>query len=339
MTRSAQLSYALASQTLAIAGPAPLRGRLVVTAPDGQRPRGIDDHFSQVLGQEIACAFHLTPARANRKPIVQLLAPRQQHPVGFAKVGVNDLTARLVRREAVALRTLASRPAGQMVVPEVLHHGEFAGFDVLTLQPLPTWQAGGTPSLTEAAVAAAEIAAIGQPIRQSLATSDYWQGIQRQVGEFSDEPRGRQLAACIDQVTQTLGAAAVSFTASHGDFSPWNMWLTTDGPLLVWDWERFETATPAGLDLLHFRLNDQFVRRGRTSSGLGELLLSNAAETLAPAAVDDPLVAAILYLVHIGVRYEVDRQAEAGAELGRIENWLLPAVTARLADPALTKRT
>jgi hypothetical protein len=117
------------------------------------------------------------------------------------------------------------------------------------------------------------------------------------------------------------------------------MWRTNDGRLLVWDWERFEATTPAGLDLLHFRLNDQFVRGGRTSSGLGEFLLSNATEILAPVPqVDDAQIAAILYLVHIGVRYEVDRQADAGAELGRIETWLLPAVTARLADLALTKR-
>lgn len=340
MTRTAQLSYSAAASGLAVAGTAPLRARLAVRTRDGHRVMGIDDHLSDVVHRPVAVAFHLTPARANRKPIVQLLAHREKHPIGFAKVGVNELTARLVQREAVALQAVATRPVGRMVVPSVLGHGEFAGFDVLTLAALPTWQAGRTPSLTEAVGAAAEISALRPMTRQPLASSEYWQRIRSQIARFSSDDRGRQLAACIERVTEVVGSTEVAFTASHGDFTPWNMWATTDNKLLVWDWERYEAATPAGLDLLHFWLNDQFVRSDRSGSGLGERLISRANEILAPLSdVDDPQLAAALYLVHLGVRYEVDRQADAGAVLGRIESWLLPAVTAWLADPALTKRT
>lgn len=343
MTRTAQLSYSAAASSLAVAGTAPLRARLAVSTRDGHRVRGIDDHLSDVANQPVVVAFHLTPARANRKPIVQLLAHGEKHPIGFAKVGVNELTARLVQREAAALQALATRPVGRMVVPSVLDHGEFAGLDVLTLASLPTWQTGRTPSLVEAVNTAAEISELHPTTRQPLAASEYWQQIRGQVAKFSDDPRGHQLAACIDQVAQALGNTEVAFTASHGDFTPWNMWVTADNKVLVWDWERYDAATPAGLDLLHFRLNDQFVRSDRSDRSvrsLGELVISTAAETLAPLNdVGDPQLAAVLYLVHLGVRYEVDRQAEAGAVLGRIENWLLPAVTTWLADPALTKRT
>ena len=58
-------------------------------------------------------------------------------------------------------------------------------------------------------------------------------------------------------------AAGRSWTigAWHGDWTSWNMAWRGD-VLQVWDWERFETGVPAGLDLYHFVVNDMVQRKG-----------------------------------------------------------------------------
>ena len=50
---------------------------------------------------------HLGAARANRKPVLQLLTARGE-PAGFAKISVNPLTRDLIRAERAALDTLAA---------------------------------------------------------------------------------------------------------------------------------------------------------------------------------------------------------------------------------------
>ena len=69
-------------------------------------------------------------------------------------------------------------------------------------------------------------------------------------------------------------------------------------------------------------------------------LLAGAARTLArfrPAGRRGGLVA-VLYLVELAARYLRDRQAEAGARLGHVDAWLLPAVEEHLAGSARDTR-
>jgi hypothetical protein len=337
LTRQARWSYGAAARTLAVTGPAPLRDRLTVSSYDGRRAAGIDDHLGEALGRPVSVAVHLTPSRANRKPIVQALGPDERHPLAFAKVAVDPLTTNLVDREAEALATLADRKVNRLQVPTVAHHGDFAGHRVLTLHSLPTWLPGRSPTIVEVAAATREVAGLADRTRQPLRDSSYWDGVQRRAAELAPTERAERLQHCIAAVTTQLGSAETTFTASHGDWSPWNMWLTDRG-LLVWDWERFETQTPAGLDLLHFRLNSQLIRGAWTRGEAGHRLVAEAPGVLAHGEVSDPPAhSVLLYLIHLGLRYEADGQAAAGAALGHLESWLLPAVEAGLARLSPTR--
>jgi hypothetical protein len=339
LTRQARWSYGAAARTLAAAGPVPLRDRLTVSADRGERPTGIDDHLSEVLERPVSVAVHLTPSRANRKPIVQALAEGARHPLAFAKVAVDPLTTRLVQQEAAALAALAGRSVTQLVVPTVAGYGDFAGHGVLTLHPLPTWLPGRSPTITDVAAASREVAALADPSRVALHESAYWLGVQQRASDLPPTARAERLVRCIETITAQLGSAEITFTASHGDWTPWNMWLTSQG-LLVWDWERFETETPQGFDLLHFRLNSQFIRGAWSRAGAAHQLVAEAPDILGidPGATPAPHTV-LLYLIHLGLRYEADGQAAAGAALGHLETWLLPAVEAGVVDPTLTGRT
>lgn len=339
LTRRARLSYGLAASAVATAGPWPLRSRLTVARPGGEHAPGIDDYLGEALGREVSIALHLTPSRSNRKPVVQALAAGERHPLAFAKVGVNPLTTRLVEQEARALAALADRGVERLTVPTVAHHGSFAGHTVLTLAPLPTWLPGTSPSLADVAAASREVAALGDVGAGRLGDSGYWRRAEQQARDLPRTSTADRLRRCVEQVATRLSDIDVTFTASHGDWSPWNMWLAGDR-LLVWDWERFERETPAGFDLLHFRLNEQFIRGGRRLDDAGYRLLADAPDVMAHSGCSDsPLHTVLLYLIHLGLRYEADGQAIAGPPLGRLETWLLPALEAGLSDPAITKRT
>jgi hypothetical protein len=107
------------------------------------------------------------------------------------------------------------------------------------------------------------------------------------------------------------------------------------GRARVWDWERFEAGVPVGYDALHYRMQGDIVRGGADPAAAAHTTLSGAAQTLAPFGVEPEtagLVAA-LYLTEIAARYVRDGQAEAGAKLGRIDAWLLPALAHHIQRP------
>ena len=53
--------------------------------------------------------------------------------------------------------------------------------------------------------------------------------------------------------------------AWHGDWTPWNM-SRRRGRLQLWDWERFETGVPLGLDRCHYGVNAVVRRDGARAS-------------------------------------------------------------------------
>jgi hypothetical protein len=102
--------------------------------------------------------------------------------------------------------------------------------------------------------------------------------------------------------------------------------------LLVWDWERFRRGVPVGFDLLHHELQTDLVARRTEPAEAARRLVDDAAGLLAPLGVRGRAAAltAVLYGIDLATRYLADRQLEAGARLGDVGTWLLPAVSAGL---------
>ncbi len=92
-------------------------------------------YLSGALGQKVLVGLHTSPPRANRKPILHLLTPSGDS-IGFAKVGVDQLTRELVSHEAATLRMLSTPSFRSFEVPELLHHGTWNGLEVLVQSPL-----------------------------------------------------------------------------------------------------------------------------------------------------------------------------------------------------------
>ena len=121
-----RLAVRVASAVLAAGtGDLLLRDRLEIAGRDT-----VEDHLGRELGRPVRLSLHLGPARANRKPVLQLLDERGR-TVGFAKVATTPLAAQLVVAETAALAELAAAGLRLLTPPRVLSAGSWRGLEIL----------------------------------------------------------------------------------------------------------------------------------------------------------------------------------------------------------------
>ena len=251
--RSAASRLCVNALSVALAGGltnAVLRGRVRVQAPAGIET--IEAYLTELMMRDIRVGMYLGPARANRKPVLQLLT-KSGETVGFAKIGVSPLTSRLVRAERDALTLLSQADLASITIPQVLHYGVWHGLDVLVLSALPTWERRRPVTPATLAAAMRELAAVGGLRRETLAESGY---LERLRGNLATADQGTEQAVlmqALDSLAPSANATMLSFGSWHGDWAPWNMAYTGRG-LMVWDWERFTSGVPEGFDALHYWL-------------------------------------------------------------------------------------
>jgi hypothetical protein len=307
------------------------RDRLVVR----DAAETLDAHLAEVLGRPSLVSLHIGPARANRKPVLQLL-DADGAALGYAKLGVDPLTRTLVDVEAAALRRLASLPLGPVTVAGVLHHGDWRGHALLVQEALPVRLPRATAEAAEAAERDAMVAVarcLGVR-RRPYAGSEHAARLAAAVDALGARPEAGRLRSALRAVVDV--DPTVAFGAWHGDWNGGNSAALADGRVLVWDWERFETDVPAGYDALHRAVQTSIGLGGAAPVEAARALIAGATRTVAPFDQDGDAadLVAVLYLVELATRYLRDRQAEAGARLGHVDAWLLPAVEEHLARRA-----
>ncbi len=305
-----------------------LRDRIRVTGPVGD---SIDGYLRSALGRDLAVSIHIGPARANRKPVLQLLDPDGE-TFAFAKLGTGPLTQRLVRDETNALIALGKSGLTRLTVPEVLHAGQWRGLQVLVQSALPVWLPRAPLTPRRLAAAMVDIAGCCGHTSGPLASSAYWTELRTRLAAVQDRSEGAALAAAAELLGGHAGDTTFRYGAWHGDWAPWNMANLADA-LLVWDWERFAQGVPVGFDAVHHELQRRIQSSG-DAAGAVEATVRRAGELLAPFGVDGDAreTTALLYLVDLATRYLTDRQAEAGARLGVLGTWLLPVLIRRVEE-------
>jgi hypothetical protein len=325
------------------------RGRLLAAA--GPVEGGLlGDHLAAALGDDLAAAIVLGPVRPNRKPVIQLIG-RDGRPVGYVKVGWNQLTRRLVRAEADTLRRLAGARPRRFTAPDLLHQGTWQGLDVTVSSALAhrLWRRGPRYALPPVAVSR-EVADLGgieeaplgesrwwadlrhrlAPVRQALAGAPADPGDGRAGAEEAvavpagalDRPPGQAGAeaalAALDGTLDRLDGLAgtrLAFGTWHGDWGPWNLRATRNG-LLVWDWERSGDGVPLGFDLLHFGYQTALQGLGRPPAAAAAAARDRAAPRLAVLG-QRPGVEELLVDLYLLERLCRAAEAEVSAVTGR----------------------
>jgi hypothetical protein len=287
----------------------------------------IEGYLAEVMSRDLQVSMYLGPARANRKPVLQLLTSGGE-TVGFAKIGISPLTSRLVRAERDALAQLSQASLTEITIPEVFHYGVWRGLDVLVLSALPAWQRHRPVPAAQLAASMIELAHVGGLRRETLAGSGYLKQLRSSLAGADESTDRAALMQSMDAFATRADSMTLAFGAWHGDWAPWNMANTSRG-LMVWDWERFAAGVPHGFDALHYWLQTELKMWRRNPQSAAVQCVEGAPQLLSPFGVDAPSarVTAILYLADLATRYLVDRQAQAGSPLGAPGTWLLPVIS------------
>lgn len=308
----------------ALAGAHNLLPNRISIDPDGRA--GIVAHLSQALGRNVHVCLYIGPARAVRKPVLQLIDNRG-HTFAFAKFGADEFTDELVRCEHHTVADLNTATWQVLRIPQVLHAGTWDGHPLVVQSALPRGDAPryGSELLHKAAT---ELAYSRGVRRAKLADSAYVaRNIERLA--FLGHSRHRTLLrSALDQLVREHGHLTLDFGVSHGDWAPWNMTASKDSRhVLVWDWEKFELDVPVGLDAVHYHVQGYVVFEGANPVDAFRTTLGRAASLLRTDVERARLITA-LYAVDIASRYLVDREQEAGTtRMGDLYGWLEPVLT------------
>lgn len=281
--------------------------------------------LSAELGREIHASLPGSPARANRKPVLHLIGA-DGVTLGFAKVGTNALTRRLVADEGRALAGLAdARPQG-ITVPELLFSGTWNGLEVMVQAPLlPAGPQGW--SAVDLGARMAALATVRGVQTATLNTSPFVAGLADRIAALPQDPTAQALRTALEGVRGHRGATELAHGVWHGDWTAWNMARRGD-QLLLWDWERYQSGVPLGFDALHHDMQTGVVRGGMDPRTAAEQVILRSAELLSPFAVpaEAARASALLYLIELGTRYSADDQRTAGGNMATFTDWLVPVL-------------
>ena len=218
---------------------------------DGQVNDGLLSHLAEFLAasrsdlQELHVAVSLSRPKSNRKPVLQLL-DQNGSCLGWAKIGWNEWTSKLLGNEAGWLQAIATHPLHTPSLVDDLMIGD-ARVVITTgaeASRLPRRERELDTTLLLA------IADLGSRGRVRLSESPWWASVEAVRPAATPAE-----AAAIDQVAAVTDDLRFDIGAWHGDLTPWNI-LSTGGSgrrvAQVIDWEFAADGVPLGFDLCHY---------------------------------------------------------------------------------------
>ena len=293
-----------------------------VAMPDG----GITDALSAHFGSPVCLGVHLGPPRANRKPVLSVTSV-DGRLLGFCKVGIDELTDRLVRTEASALQALSGMV--EPTTPRLLLSSTWGGHPMIVQSPV---RGNGRLIHDRGQVARAQVA-VSRITPADTSKVDYLSRLQERFQRATEVSGANRWSRLLAETQASIGLQQIPYGSWHGDWRATNMTTTSTG-VSVWDWERFEANVPVGFDALHLCLTTMAPKTDDTGQ-LVPAVFRRASSLLQPFGLQDPvLVDAVttLYFLELAARYLEDRQRSTGARLGDVSTWMLPQLELRRAS-------
>jgi len=241
---------------------------------EGIRGPSLQEYLSDALGEKnLIMAVSLGTPGLHRKPVLQLMNSRGA-TLGYAKVGWNEQTRELVRKEEAVLTRLGDVRFSTAIIPRVLHAGWWDGRYIL-VEEVP---AGRTKpsghSLTDRHLEFLRELRSGNPTQPAPVEH----GLAAELTERIATLRARGLHyyphlldQAIARCVERLKGVPICFGFKHGDFTPWNI-LGVHDKLFVFDWEYAEESTLPGWDLFHFIVQTSVLVKGLDGRGVLQAL-------------------------------------------------------------------
>lgn len=300
-------------------GAAALPDRIVVRRAGGD---SLVAHLGELLGEPVQVSVGVGNARVNRKPVLQVF-DAHGGVLGFAKIGDSDQSRADVAAEAQGLRQVSTRTWQHLEVPQLLHESSWRGLSVLVVSAL---RAGPTQALrdpwTRPDAAMGELSRAFEEPPRRIGDLPWWGEQRTTLGALADPGLRARALSCHEALEERASGRERRVGAWHGDWTPWNMAVTRHR-VRVWDWERFETGVPFGLDGVHHTLNTHTREHGASAASLRAVLAR-------PVLAGDPVLAD-LYLLAVTVRYLALAETGRGEHISERGLTTLEVLTDRLA--------
>lgn len=280
----------------------------IAVAERESSPDSIETYLSGVLGDEVVVSLGIGLARANQKPVLEAFNASGEC-LAFVKVGDTALTRDLVRAEAQALRLVGSLRWQCLSVPKLISLGSWHSFEVLVMStlPVPARPAVRRPVSVPPAKAMRELAKAFLQGSQLVADTALMQRLREGTQEIADQQTVSTYAAALDRISQLHAHTVLDVAAWHGDWTPWNMaWRRRR--VQLWDWERFQTGAPIGMDRIHYVLSALARTEGFSAATIAHALeLPTAREYARPTQQE---AVGLLYVAAVAHRYLTSSQHE-----------------------------
>jgi len=220
------------------------------------RRTSLRNYLAQALGKiEVFLGVSLGTPSPHQKPLFQVM-DRGGRALGYAKIGWNEETIRIVQNEAQALLGLADREFTNASMPRALLAEYWNGYYILLQSGPPSEKWSPSRDITASHVQFLKELNQINHAKEHLQESQWWQKLQKRakaldaMGAAYDADLVRW---ALDECAMRFGETDVFFGMKHGDFTPWNL-LEKDGELFVLDWEYADSHAPFGSDILHFAI-------------------------------------------------------------------------------------
>lgn len=215
-------------------------------------------HFQST--EPLTYAYFTGTDSPHRKVAVQIMDDRGRLK-GFAKLTRNPQVRTLLAHEAATLERVRTLELQTAYVPKVLFYGEQGDSTLLVTDTLKTSR---TPSTTQ--FTPSHLAFVLELAQKT--TDQHKDSASKQAAEF--RARFNLIRSQVDRAwekrlddalkaLEALTDLSVPTSLSHGDFTPWNTFLSNDR-LYVFDWEYAENGRPLSNDIIHFILNETKIR-------------------------------------------------------------------------------
>ena len=194
--------------------------------------------------------FGGTPC-THQKITIQL--SRGKHILGYCKVSDNAEISSLFYKEKSTLDALEKK--GVFHIPQGLYCGLLQdGMSVFVQSTIKTSQSRVVHSWTN--LQEQFLSDLCDKTKQNLVfeNTDYYQSLIDLKQHLNWLPKNVDqdiVDTVIEQVLNGYKEQEVAFSAYHGDFTPWNMFLESE-QLFVFDWEYAQMTYPPYLDYFHF---------------------------------------------------------------------------------------
>ena len=271
-------------------------------------------YLSGVLKENVTFSLGIGNARVNRKPVLQVFGPKGQD-LAFVKIGNTPVSKAQVTGESNALEALATKQWSRLAVPRVLHTGIWNGMFVLVMSPLPTsLQLTPKSRRTLPRQAMDELSAAFSEGTQPLTCSPLWGRLEHASKSLEDDNQRERLLQALQVVAGRAHGRPWQIGAWHGDWTPWNM-ARLGQTVQLWDWERFETGVPFGLDKVHFTVNEYCRTHGIEVETIRAGLEAAVGEK--NDTDSESYLLAAIYLLAITCRYLTLAQGPGGDAISR----------------------